>query len=62
MKITVLGAGSWGTTLALVLFDNHHDVNLWTFDSGQADLILEKHENSQFLPGIILPPEIKIVF
>ena len=60
MNISVLGAGSWGTTLALVLNDNHHDVNLWTFDSEQADLIREKHENCQFLPGIALPSEIKI--
>ena len=60
MKISVLGAGSWGTTLALVLNDNHHDVNLWTFDNEQADLIREKHENGQFLPGIVLPSEIKI--
>ncbi len=60
MKITILGAGSWGTTLALVLRDNHHEINLWTFESEQAELIQEKHENPQFLPGIILPPEIKI--
>ena len=60
MKITVLGAGSWGTTLALVLFDNHHDINLWTFESEQADIIREKHENPQFLPGVALPAEIKI--
>ena len=60
MKITVLGAGGWGTTIALVLYDNHHDVNLWTFDSDQADLIRKKHENPQFLPGVVLPSEIKI--
>jgi glycerol-3-phosphate dehydrogenase (NAD(P)+) len=60
MNITVLGAGSWGTTLALVLHDNHHDVNLWAFDNEQADLIREKHENHQFLPGITLPSKIKI--
>ncbi len=60
MKITVLGAGSWGTTLALVLHDNHHKVNLWTFDNEQAEFIQEKRENSQFLPGIALPVEINI--
>ncbi len=60
MKITVLGAGSWGTTLALVLHDNHHQVNLWTFDNDQAESILEKHENVQFLPGIPLPSDITI--
>jgi glycerol-3-phosphate dehydrogenase (NAD(P)+) len=60
MKITVLGAGSWGTTLALVLYDNHHDVDLWTFDNEQADLIRAKHENPQFLPGVALPLGINI--
>ncbi len=60
MKITVLGAGSWGTTLALVLHDNHHKVNLWTFDTTQAEYLREKHENVEFLPGISLPPEIEI--
>jgi len=60
MKITVLGAGSWGTTLALVLLDNHHQVNLWTFEDRQAEYLREKHENVEFLPGILLPPEIEI--
>ncbi len=60
MKITVLGAGSWGTTLALVLHDNHHQVNLWTFENRQAEYLRENHENIEFLPGISLPPEIKI--
>jgi glycerol-3-phosphate dehydrogenase (NAD(P)+) len=60
MKITVLGAGGWGTTLALVLHDNHHKVNLWTFDDTQAKYLHEKHENVEFLPGISLPPEIEI--
>jgi glycerol-3-phosphate dehydrogenase (NAD(P)+) len=60
MKITVLGAGGWGTTLALVLHYNKHNVNLWTIDNEQAELIREKHENVQFLPGVALPPEICI--
>jgi glycerol-3-phosphate dehydrogenase (NAD(P)+) len=59
MKVTVLGAGSWGTTLALVLLDNHHDVNLWTFSAEEAEWLREKHE-CQFLPGIKLPQELSI--
>jgi glycerol-3-phosphate dehydrogenase (NAD(P)+) len=59
MKVTVLGAGSWGTTLALVLFDNGHDVTLWSYKPEQAQLIREKHENPAFLPGIPIPPAIK---
>jgi glycerol-3-phosphate dehydrogenase (NAD(P)+) len=60
MKITVLGAGSWGTTLALVLHDNQHEINLWTFDTAQAEYLREKKENIGFLPGIPLPPDIEI--
>ncbi|HXG38232.1 MAG TPA: NAD(P)H-dependent glycerol-3-phosphate dehydrogenase [Bacteroidota bacterium] len=61
MKITVLGAGSWGTTLALVLISNGHDVQLWTYKKEQAELMREKRENPQFLPGIFLPPQLQIV-
>lgn len=61
MKITVLGAGSWGTTLALVLISNGHDVQLWTYKKEQAELMQEKRENPQFLPGIFLPPQLQIV-
>jgi len=59
MKITVLGAGSWGTTLALVLLNNNHDVTLWAYTREQTDLLRERHENSEFLPGIPLPPNLK---
>ncbi|MEK6565126.1 MAG: NAD(P)H-dependent glycerol-3-phosphate dehydrogenase [Bacteroidota bacterium] len=61
MKVTVLGAGSWGTTLALVLFENKHDVNLWTYKPEQAEAMREKLENKAFLPGIPLPPQLNIV-
>jgi glycerol-3-phosphate dehydrogenase (NAD(P)+) len=60
MKVTVLGAGSWGTTLALVLFGNGHDVILWSYTHEQAELMRKKHENPEFLPGIPLPPNLKI--
>lgn len=61
MKTTVLGAGSWGTTLALVLLENGHDVNLWTYKAAQAQLMTEKRENPSFLPGIYLPPQLDIM-
>ena len=59
MKITVLGAGSWGTTLALVLLGNGHDVTLWCYTQDQVDLMRQQHENSEFLPGVPLPPNLK---
>lgn len=61
MKVTVLGAGSWGTTLALVLLSNGHDVNLWTYRADQAELMRERRENPGFLPGIPLPAQLHII-
>ena len=61
MKTTVLGAGSWGTTLALILVENGHDVNLWTYKAAQAEIMNEKRENPSFLPGIYLPPQLDIM-
>ena len=61
MKVAVLGAGSWGTTLALVLLGNRHDVTLWAYTKEQTDLLRERHENPEFLPGIPLPPNLRIL-
>ena len=61
MRIAVLGAGSWGTTLAILLSENKHDVSLWTYHPEQAALIDETRENPAFLPGIKIPAEISIL-
>ncbi len=61
MRIAVLGAGSWGTTLAILLSENKHDVSLWTYRPEQAALILETRENPAFLPGIKIPKQISIL-
>lgn len=61
MRIAVLGAGSWGTTLAIVLSENKHDVSLWTYRPEQAALMTETRENPSFLPGIKIPQQICIV-
>ena len=60
MKVTVLGAGSWGTTLALVLVEKGHQVILWTYKESQAEVLRTKRENPDFLPGIPLPPLLTI--
>ncbi|MCL9969049.1 NAD(P)H-dependent glycerol-3-phosphate dehydrogenase [Anoxybacillus kestanbolensis] len=56
--VTVLGAGSWGTALAIVLADNGHDVRLWGQRQEQIDEINEKHTNEKYLPNIHLPEAI----
>lgn len=50
-KIAVLGAGSWGSTLANVLIENGSDVTLYTNVPEQAAEIDEKHTNEQYMPG-----------
>ncbi len=56
--VAVLGAGSWGTALAIVLADNGHDVRLWGQRQEQMDEINEKHTNEKYLPNIHLPEAI----
>ncbi len=58
-KIGVIGAGSWGTTLADLLAKKGHDVTLWAYE---PELVLEMTKtrcNSVFLEGILLSPELK---
>ena len=54
-RVTVLGSGAWGTTLAQVLCDAGHDVLLWGRNEGVVAEINNQHTNSGFLPGIVLP-------
>jgi glycerol-3-phosphate dehydrogenase (NAD(P)+) len=61
MKIGVLGAGSWGTTLAILLSENNHDVSLWTYSEDQAQVIRKTRLNAEFLPEIVVPPQVEIL-
>lgn len=60
VDIGVIGAGSWGTTLALLLNENGHRVTLWEFRPEVAEEMDRRRENFEFLPGIKLPDNIKI--
>ena len=55
MKIAVIGAGSWGTTLAILLAEKGHDVKLWARREELANSIGSLKENKQYLPGIKIP-------
>ena len=50
MRITVLGAGAWGTALADMLARSGHDVALWARDPDQAAAMAERRENAAYLP------------
>jgi glycerol-3-phosphate dehydrogenase (NAD(P)+) len=58
-KITVLGAGSWGTALAMVLANNNHDCLLWSHRENQAMEINFEHTNKKYLPNTILPNNLR---
>lgn len=58
-KVTVLGAGSWGTALAMVLANNNHDCLLWSHREDQATEITTIHTNKKYLPETILPTNLK---
>ncbi|MBM2841728.1 MAG: NAD(P)H-dependent glycerol-3-phosphate dehydrogenase [Bacteroidetes bacterium] len=55
MRIAVLGAGSWGTTLAILLANKSHSVTLWSYREEDAQTIRAKRENPAFLPGVRIP-------
>jgi glycerol-3-phosphate dehydrogenase (NAD(P)+) len=57
-KVAVFGAGSWGTAFSLVLADGGADVTLWGRREEVCTTINEKRENTDYLPGIELPPAI----
>lgn len=60
MRIAVLGAGSWGTTLAILLTHNSRDISLWSHKRDYVDDMLAQGENSKFLPGIKVPKQISV--
>ncbi|MFP4466789.1 MAG: NAD(P)H-dependent glycerol-3-phosphate dehydrogenase [Candidatus Goldiibacteriota bacterium] len=60
MRISVLGAGGWGTALSLVLAQRNHETVLWEFFPEYAEVLSKKRENIKFLKGIKLPAKIRI--
>jgi glycerol-3-phosphate dehydrogenase (NAD(P)+) len=59
-KIGVIGAGAWGTALALLLADSGHDVALWMFEKDLAEETTRTRENRVYLPGFTLPAAITV--
>ncbi len=59
-KVSVLGAGSWGTALAVLLTQNGHETILWSHRQEQAEELANKREHEAKLPGVTLPEELEI--
>lgn len=59
-NVGVLGAGSWGTALSVLLSDNGHQVTVWSIDEKEVKMLDEKREHLQKLPGVKLPQDMVI--
>lgn len=59
-KIGILGAGTWGTALGILLSDNGHDVTIWTKIEAEAKALDASRDNLKNLPGAKLPADVKI--
>ncbi len=59
-KIGVIGAGAWGTALALLLADKGYDVTLWMYEKDLAEETERTRENRTFLPGFSLPASVAV--
>ncbi len=59
-KVGIIGAGSWGTALALLLHKNGHEVRIWSIDKNEVAMLQEKREHETKLPGLKVPNDIFI--
>ncbi len=57
-KISVLGAGSWGTALAVVLHKYGHEVTIWSIAQDEIDMLKKEREHKDKLPGVKIAEEI----
>lgn len=57
--ISIIGAGSWGTALALLLHKNGHHVTVWSIIESEIEMLKAEHEHKDKLPGVKLPDSIE---
>lgn len=59
-KIGIIGAGSWGTALALLVHNNGHEVTIWSIIKEEVEMLRTKRQHETKLPGVVIPEEIEI--
>ncbi len=62
IKIGVIGAGSWGTSLALLLAEKEYSVKLWGFNKDHLKQLEIDRENRKYIPGIIFPETLSVCY
>lgn len=53
-KVGIIGAGSWGTAIGVLLTNNGHEVTMWSAIGSEIDMLNETHEHKDKLPGVVL--------
>lgn len=56
-KVGIMGAGSWGTALALLLHKNGHEVTVWSINEDEVEMLSTKREHTSKLPGVKIPED-----
>ena len=59
-NVGILGAGSWGTALSVLLSDNGHQVTVWSIDKEEVKMLQQEREHKAKLPGVKLPESMRI--
>ena len=59
-KISIIGAGSWGPALAVLLHNNGNEVTIWSVIPEEVTMLREKRQHETKLPGVVLAPEIDV--
>lgn len=58
-NVGIIGAGSWGTALSSLLYDNGHQVTVWSIDEAEVRMLDQEREHKTKLPGVKLPSEMQ---
>lgn len=58
MKVSVIGSGSWGTAVAVMLANKGYEIKLWSWIQEETDRLTRDRENKEFLPGVPFPENI----
>lgn len=57
-KISIIGAGSWGIAIAMLLNSNHHEVTVWSVLEDEINMLIKEREHKKCLPGVKIPESI----
>ena len=58
-KVGIMGAGSWGTAMSLLLHKNGHEVIVWSINEEEVEMLSREREHKSKLPGVKIPEDME---